>query len=64
MSESLEGSHKKVSIPVPVGSFVLVNNMFWLHGRDRFTAHPGLRRELMRQRGYISYQKPMYQRGQ
>ncbi|MNN28190.1 carbon starvation induced protein [compost metagenome] len=64
MSESLEGSHKKVSIPVPVGSFVLVNNMFWLHGRDRFTAHPGLRRELMRQRGYISYQKTLYQRGQ
>jgi CsiD. len=64
MSESLEGSQKKVSIPVPVGSFVLVNNMFWLHGRDRFTAHPGLRRELMRQRGYISYQKTLYQRGQ
>jgi protein CsiD len=64
MSESLEGSQEKVSVPVPVGSFVLVNNMFWLHGRDRFTAHPGLRRELMRQRGYISYQKNMYQRGQ
>ncbi|WP_369125010.1 carbon starvation induced protein CsiD [Raoultella scottii] len=28
--------------------------MFWLHGRDRFIAHPDLRRELMRQRGYIS----------
>ena len=53
-----------MSVPVPVGSFVLVNNMFWLHGRDRFTAHQGLRRELMRQRGYISYQKTLYQRGQ
>jgi protein CsiD len=64
MSESLEGSSRKLSVPVPVGSFVLVNNMFWLHGRDRFIAHQGLRRELMRQRGYISYQKTLYQRGQ
>ncbi|GGU81669.1 protein CsiD [Pseudomonas laurentiana] len=64
MSESIEGSQKKLSVPVPVGSFVLVNNMFWLHGRDRFTPHPELRRELMRQRGYISYQKTLYKRGQ
>ena len=64
MSESLEGCPQKLSVPVPIGSFVLVNNMFWLHGRDHFTAHQGLRRELMRQRGYISYQKTLYQRGQ
>jgi protein CsiD len=64
MSESIEGSQKKLSVPVPVGSFVLINNMFWLHGRDRFTPHPELRRELMRQRGYISYQKTLYKRGQ
>lgn len=64
LSESLEGCPQKLSVPVSIGSFVLVNNMFWLHGRDRFTAHQGLRRELMRQRGYISYQKTMYQRGQ
>ncbi|VVO39029.1 glutarate dioxygenase GlaH [Pseudomonas fluorescens] len=64
MSESLEGCPQTLSVPVPIGSFVLVNNMFWLHGRDRFTAHQGLRRELMRQRGYISYQKTLYQRGQ
>lgn len=64
LSESLEGSAQKLSVPVPVGSFVLINNLFWLHGRDRFTPHEGLRRELMRQRGYISYQKPRYLRGQ
>lgn len=64
MSESLEGSAQKLSVPVPVGSFLLINNLFWLHGRDRFTPHAGLRRELMRQRGYISYQKPRYLRGQ
>ncbi|WP_375739832.1 glutarate dioxygenase GlaH [Pseudomonas boanensis] len=64
LSESIEGSDQKLSIPVPVGSFLLINNLFWLHGRDRFIPHEGLRRELMRQRGYISFQKPMYQRGQ
>ncbi len=28
-----------LSIPVPVGKFLLINNLFWLHGRDRFTPH-------------------------
>lgn len=64
LSESLEASPQKLSVPVPVGSFLLINNLFWLHGRDRFIPHEGLRRELMRQRGYISYEKPRYQRGQ
>ncbi|MWV11007.1 carbon starvation induced protein CsiD [Pseudomonas sp. R-28-1W-6] len=57
LSQSLESSPHKLSIPVPVGSFLLINNHFWLHGRDRFTAHPGLRRELMRQRGYFTHAK-------
>ncbi|GLO12319.1 protein CsiD [Pseudomonas putida] len=64
LSDSLEGSEKKVSVPVGVGSFLLINNLFWLHGRDRFTPHEGLRRELMRQRGYVAFPKPLYQRGQ
>lgn len=64
MSTSLEASQKKLSVPVPVGSFLLINNLFWLHGRDRFTAHPGLRRELMRQRGYFSYPKLGHHHGQ
>lgn len=64
LGESLEASPAKLSVPVPVGSFLLINNLFWLHGRDRFTPHPGLRRELMRQRGYFSYQKMAYQHGQ
>ena len=64
LGESLEGSASKVSIPVPVGSFLLINNLFWLHGRDRFTAHPGLRRELKRQRGYFSFPKMQHHRGQ
>ncbi|MDF3935909.1 glutarate dioxygenase GlaH [Pseudomonas citronellolis] len=64
LSDSLETSPGKISVPVPQGCFLLINNLFWLHGRDRFVPHEGLRRELMRQRGYIAYQKPLYQRGQ
>ncbi|EIC38140.1 carbon starvation induced protein [Salmonella enterica subsp. enterica serovar Heidelberg str. 41563] len=48
-------------MPVPVGKFLLINNLFWLHGRDRFTPHPDLRRELMRQRGYFAYAASHYQ---
>ena len=61
LSDALESSRHIISIPVPVGKFLLINNMFWLHGRDRFTPHPDLRRELMRQRGYISYATTHYQ---
>lgn len=64
LGESLETSQHKLSVPVPVGSFLLINNLFWLHGRDRFTPHDGLRRELMRQRGYFCYPKSGYQHGQ
>jgi protein CsiD len=53
LSEALETSKSILSVPVPVGQFLLINNLFWLHGRDRFTPHPALRRELMRQRGYL-----------
>lgn len=59
LSESLESSNARLSLPVPVGSFLLINNHFWLHGRDRFTAHPELRRELMRQRGYFTHKKTL-----
>ncbi len=54
LSDALENSPQKLYIPVPVGSILLINNLFWLHGRDKFTPHPELRRELMRQRGYIN----------
>ncbi|WP_087721050.1 glutarate dioxygenase GlaH [Salinicola salarius] len=59
MSESLESSEARLSVPVPVGSFLLINNHFWLHGRDRFTPHPDLRRELMRQRGYFTHKQTL-----
>lgn len=59
LSESLESSTAIVSLPNPVGSFLLINNHFWLHGRDRFTPHPELRRELMRQRGYFTHARTL-----
>ncbi|MWV62520.1 carbon starvation induced protein CsiD [Helicobacter saguini] len=55
MGDSLENSKNKLSFPVPVGQFLLINNLFWLHGRDKFERHEKLRRELMRQRGYFSF---------
>ncbi|WP_104749263.1 glutarate dioxygenase GlaH [Helicobacter cynogastricus] len=55
LGDSLENSKAKLSFPVPVGQFLLINNLFWLHGRDKFQPHEGLRRELMRQRGYFSF---------
>lgn len=55
MGDSLENSKAKLSFPVPVGQFLLINNWFWLHGRDKFESHPQLRRELMRQRGYFTF---------
>ncbi|EMH4164489.1 carbon starvation induced protein CsiD [Pluralibacter gergoviae] len=61
LSDALETSKSILSVPVPVGKFLLINNLFWLHGRDRFTPHPDLRRELMRQRGYFAYATSHYQ---
>ena len=61
LSDALETSKNILSVPVPVGKFLLINNLFWLHGRDRFTPHPDLRRELMRQRGYFAYSAHRYQ---
>ncbi|OXY80421.1 glutarate dioxygenase GlaH [Oceanimonas doudoroffii] len=59
LSEALETSAHRLSVPVPTGSFLLINNHFWLHGRDKFIAHDGLRRELMRQRGYFTHAKTL-----
>ncbi len=59
LGESFETSKGIQSIRVPVGSFLLINNHMWLHGRDKFTPHEGLRRELMRQRGYFTHKKTL-----
>ncbi|WP_332114429.1 carbon starvation induced protein CsiD, partial [Escherichia coli] len=54
-SDAIETSKGILSVPVPVGKFLLINNLFWLHGRARVTPPPALRRELMRPRGDFAY---------
>ena len=51
LSDSLEGSKKKVITKLPVGSSIVANNYFWLHGRRPFIVNKMLSRELLRIRG-------------
>jgi len=51
LSDSLEGSKKKVVTKLPVGSAIVANNYFWLHGRKPFRENLNLFRELLRIRG-------------
>ena len=51
LSDSLEESNKKIITKLPVGSSVVANNYFWLHGRKAFKEHKYLSRELLRIRG-------------
>lgn len=54
MGESLESEKNCINVRMPVGSMLVVQNHMWLHGRDKFVAHEGLRRELLRQRGHFT----------
>jgi protein CsiD len=54
MGESLENEENCLSVPVPVGSMLVAQNHMWLHGRDKFIPHEGLRRELLCQRGHFT----------
>ena len=51
LSDSLEESKNKVTIKIPVGSIIVANNYFWLHGRKPFKENKDLSRELLRIRG-------------
>ena len=51
LSDSLEGSENKVIIKLSVGSAIVANNHFWLHGRKPFKKNVNLYRELLRIRG-------------
>ena len=51
LNQSLETSRAVIGFELPVGSLVICNNHFWLHGRDKFANNTHLYRELMRQRG-------------
>ncbi len=51
LSDSLEGSKNKIITKLPVGSSIVANNYFWLHGRKPFKKNKDLSRELLRIRG-------------
>ena len=51
LSDSLESSKKKVITKLLVGSSIVANNYFWLHGRRPFVINKMLSRELLRIRG-------------
>ena len=51
LSDSLEESKKKVITALTVGSVIVANNYFWLHGRRPFVENKDLSRELLRIRG-------------
>ena len=51
LSDGLEESKNKVILKLPVGSSIIANNYFWLHGRKPFKKNKDLRRELLRIRG-------------
>jgi protein CsiD len=51
LSDYLEQSNNKVITKLPVGSSIIANNYFWLHGRRPFKENDRLKRELLRIRG-------------
>jgi len=54
MGDSIEADENFFRVRLPVGSMLIVQNHCWLHGRDKFVAHPELSRELLRQRGHFT----------
>lgn len=51
LSNSMEKDESVTELELPVGDLVVINNIFWLHGRAAFEKDPNLNRELLRQRG-------------
>ena len=51
LSDALEESNNKIITKLPVGSAIIANNYFWLHGRKPFKENKELNRELLRIRG-------------
>ncbi|MBJ7985780.1 glutarate dioxygenase GlaH [Bacillus cereus] len=54
LSYSVENSPATHALKLPIGDLVLLNNLFWMHGRAAFEKNKDLYRELMRQRGCFS----------
>ena len=54
LSDSLEESNNRIITELPVGSMIVANNHFWLHGRKTFKENKNLSRELLRIRGHFN----------
>ena len=54
LSDALEESKNKTITKLPIGSSIIANNYFWLHGRQPFVENKNLSRELLRIRGKFS----------
>ena len=54
LPDSLEESANKIITKLPVGSAIVANNYFWLHGIRPFKENKDLSRELLRIRGIFS----------
>ena len=51
LSDALEESKNKIITKLSIGSSIIANNYFWLHGRQPFVENKNLSRELLRIRG-------------
>jgi protein CsiD len=54
LSNSMENDEGVIELELPVGNLVVINNIFWLHGRAAFEKDLNLNRELLRQRGQFN----------
>jgi len=54
LSQSLENSPGIRTPRLPLGTLIMLNNHFWMHGRAPFRPNERLHRELMRQRGVFA----------
>jgi len=61
LSDALEESKNKTIIKLSVGSSIIANNYFWLHGRQPFVENKNLLRELLRIRGKSHSNSPKNQ---
>ena len=54
ISESLETDTNTIALDIPDNGILIINNSFWLHGRDEIKENINLSRELLRQRGVFA----------
>ena len=58
LQTSLESCTSVAEVTLPIGSAVILNNKFWIHGRAPFEKNQNLSRSLLRQYGFFEDQHP------